>query len=180
MARPQPAADLLSTFGLPVHGGLARLVGCAEAVIGMVALTVGGPAAAGAVALLYTAFAMVVVRALLVNVPSCGCFGNADTPPSRIHLVGNLCLAGLAGAVAAAGKSPTGMVVDMGRSEPAAAIALVLAVGVLAGLMLVAFTALPEALQMRSAAGSTTEAFRIEPGSLRRHEPRLAGDGLRR
>ena len=179
MARPEPAADLAGVLGLPARPGLARLIGCVEVAAGLAALAAGGPVAAGAVGLFYAAFALVVLRARMVGAPSCGCFGKAAAPPSRIHFAGNLTLAGASLAAAAAGERPVDAVVGLAGAQPAVAVALVLAVGVLAGLVIVAFTALPEALHARSGAGRRADVFRIEPGSLRRHASRPEGAGSR-
>ena len=63
-----------------------------------------------------------------------------DAPPTWLHVFGNLALAACSfGAVA--GRSPLEVMED----QPAAGVGFVAAVGVLAGLELVALTALPGA-----------------------------------
>jgi hypothetical protein len=69
-------------------------------VIGAVALAAASVVAAPLVATSYAAFFVFVANALVRHLPiaSCGCFGKADTPPSRVHLGVNLgaCVAALA------------------------------------------------------------------------------------
>lgn len=179
LARPQPAASVLGVLslsasagerGLGVGSGLmagwARLLGSAEIVVGVAAIAMGGDVSA-AVGVFYLGFALVMMRALALGAESCGCFGYADTPPSRMHVLGNLCCAAVSLAASGAGKSTVGMIADVGSAQPAGAIALVLAASVLAGLALAAFTALPEALQARSIRKPSADVFRVEPGSLR-------------
>lgn len=155
IARPAPTAELLGSLGLPEDRRVAALLGGLEVVVGVGALAVGGPVVAVAVGALYTGFTLTVVRALAVGAESCGCFGRADAPPSWIHVVGNLAFAVVSFA-AGAGDTP----VDVMEGQPAAGVGFVVLVGVIAGLALVAFTALPEALAARR--GTTP---------LRRHDP---------
>ena len=145
--RPAPgAADLLG-FRAPTP--LVRLVGGSEAAVGVAALLVGGPLA-WAVGLIYASFAVIVLRAVLAEARSCGCFGRLDAPPSWIHVVGNLALAAASFAAAGAARPPAATAMDSLVDSPAAGAALVLAIVVVAGLALVAFTALPEALGART------------------------------
>jgi hypothetical protein len=156
IARPAPTVDLLLALGLPGRAPVAAALGTVELAVGVLALAVGGPVLAAATGVLYLAFAAVVVRAMAAGAPSCGCFGRVDAPPSWLHVVGNLGFAAVSFA-AAAGDTP----LEVMDGQPAGGLGFVLVVGVLAGLALVAFTALPEAL----AAGRPRAAgheFRIE------------------
>ena len=128
----------MQSVGLPVPTWMIRLLGCAEVATGATGLTFGGPA----VGLFYAVFAAAIWRAMAKGSPSCGCFGQASAPPSWIHLTGNLLLA--ATSLVASTGSPADLLAD---TTPLAAVSLVLAVGVLAGLFLVSFTALPELLR---------------------------------
>lgn len=82
-------------------------------------------------------------------------------------MIGNLFFAAVCALAAGGGGSP---LVWVGNSadQPVGRVALVLAVCVLAGMVLVSFTAVPEWLQARSAGGRTPETFRIEAAGLRR------------
>ena len=165
LARPRAAADLIGLLRLPARVVLARLVGLAEVLVGVVALMSSHVAASAGVGVLYGAFALVVLRALVVGVPSCGCFGDFDAPPSRIHVVGNLALAGVSLAAAGSEQSPAGAVWAAMNQGPAEGAAFVLLTATMAGLIIVAFTALPEALHARSGPGRQGSMFRLVPGS---------------
>ena len=121
---------------------------------------------AAAVALLYAMFALVVLRALMVGLPSCGCFGQTAAPPSLIHVVGNLVLSGVSVAAAIVGESPVDAFAAVMTAQPAVAAVGVFVTCILAGLVFVTFTALPEALQAGAAAGRTSGSFRMEPGHV--------------
>ena len=75
---------------------VVRLGALVEVGVGALALVVPRPSTAGLVALSYLAFSVVVVSARRRGGPlaSCGCFGQPDTPPTALHLVLNLVLAG--------------------------------------------------------------------------------------
>lgn len=74
----------------------------AEVLIALVALTTGGWLAPVLVAGSYTGFAAFVAlaRARGGVLSSCGCFGKADTPPTRTHLAVTVGAAAIAFAVA--------------------------------------------------------------------------------
>ncbi|MDW3217409.1 MAG: hypothetical protein R8F63_02240 [Acidimicrobiales bacterium] len=156
IVRPAPTGDLLATLGLPGSDAVAVGVGGVETVVGVVALAVGGPLTAALVGAFYVAFAGIVVRAMRAGAASCGCFGRVDAPPSWIHVIGNAALAAVSFA-AIAGDAP----VEVMEDQPAGGVGFVLVVGVLAGLALVAFTALPEAMGARRP-GPARPEFRID------------------
>ena len=89
-------------------------------------------------------------RAISVGATSCGCFGRVGAPPTSLNVFGNLVLA-VCSFGSFAGRSPLEVMED----QPAAGIGFVAAVGVLAGLELVVFTALPEVLEARKSARVT-------------------------
>ena len=142
--RPVPTTGLFASFGLPEVPAAVVVIGVVEAAVGVSALVVGGPLLAVATGTLYVGFIVVVSRALATGAESCGCFGRVDSPPSWIHVLGNAVFA-VASFVAAAGRTPAQVMAD----QPADGIGFVLASGVVAGLALVAFTAVPEALAAR-------------------------------
>lgn len=147
VALPGPARDFMRTLGLPARAPIARLLGCAEAVTGAMALAFGGPLAAAAVGTFYVVFGAAIWRAMAKGSPSCGCFGQTSAPPSWIHLAGNLFLAAMSVAAAASTGSPADLLATTIAHHPLTALSLVLAVGVLAGLFVVSFTALSELLR---------------------------------
>ena len=173
LSRPAPGwADLL---GFRARTGVVRLVGASEAAAGVAALFLGG-AAAWAVGLLYAAFALVVLRAVLTGADSCGCFGRLDAPPSLIHVVGNLVLAAVSFGAAGAPSPPIPAVVQAMGDSPVVGAALAAVVALVAGLLLVSFTALPEALGARTSRLGGAGLFRAVPSpATSRAAPRGAG-----
>ena len=167
LAFPRPAADLMGALGFPTGAWFARLAGGAELALGVIVLSTGGPAPAIAAAGVYSLFALVVLLALNRGLSSCGCFGQVDSPPSVIHVIGNLFLAAVCALAAGAGGSPL-VWVGTATDQRAGAAALVLSVCVLAGLVFVSLTAVPEWLQARSAGRRNPETFRVEAAGLRR------------
>jgi hypothetical protein len=157
IARPAPTADLLSTLGLPSNPALTLTIGVTESAVGLLALVVGGPIVASTTGAFYMGFVVVVWRAMAAGATSCGCFGRVDAPPSWIHIVGDLALAGVS-FIAIAGDAPA----DVMDGQPAGGVGFVLLVGVLAGLALVAFTALPEALAARFGKKAAATPFRVD------------------
>ena len=176
LSRPAPGwADLL---GFRARTPVVRLVGASEAAIGVAALFLGG-AAAWAVGLLYAVFAAVVLRAFLAGAGSCGCFGRLDAPPSLIHVVGNLVLAAVSFGAAGAPSPPIRQVMVQAMSDnPAVGAALAAVVLLLAGLVLVSFTALPEALGARTSRLGGAGLFRAVP-SPATSRPAPRGEGGR-
>jgi hypothetical protein len=158
LGRPAPAAELVTTLGLPAPLSGVRALGLLEVALALAALAVGGRSPAMAVGGLYLLFALVVVRALSLGASSCGCFGRADTPPSWVHVLGNTGFAIASFVTVAADRSP----VDVMGDQPAAGVPFVALIGVLAGLAIVTLTALPEALAARRPGSSGPTPFRID------------------
>ena len=149
IARPETTADLLFSLRMPRLGfpsGEAQAValGVVEMGLGIAALVIGGPVTAGIVGVFYVGFAAAVVRALMVGATSCGCFGRAESPPTRIHVAGTIGLA-VVSFIAIGGATP----LEVMENQPVGGLGFVVLVGVLAGLFLVLFTALPEAMAAR-------------------------------
>ncbi len=100
-----PAATARALDALrPGAGRRARPFGGVELGLAAAAIVVGGRLMAGALAVTYVALLGFSwhLRRRAPGVP-CGCFGASDTPPSRVHLVLDV---GLAGAAAAAAVQP--------------------------------------------------------------------------
>ena len=158
---PHPATRFLAGAGLTDRVSIARALGGAELAAGLVGLSVAGPIPAMTVAVTYTVFALVVLRAIGRGSASCGCFGRVDSPPSIVHAVGNLFFAAVSILAAGAGSSPAGLVAETAADRPGAAVALVVVVCLLAGLVFVFFTGLPELLRARSAARVGPATFQV-------------------
>jgi hypothetical protein len=109
LARPAATARLLvDMLGRPAYGwhATARLIGLGEVTVGGAVLVAGGRVACAALAACYLVFTAVAVRLAGDARPaSCGCFGRADTPTGRIHVVVDAlaCAVGIAGVVAPPG-----------------------------------------------------------------------------
>ena len=141
----RPGTGSAGLLGFRVPAGLVRLIGALETAAGTAALLAGG-AAAWILGLLYAAFALLVLRAALAGAGSCGCFGLLDSPPSLIHVAGNLVLAAVSFGAAGATSPPIPAMAEAMGDSPAVGVALVAVIALVAGLVLVSFTALPEAL----------------------------------
>ena len=146
LVRPASAALLMEDLGAPASGllsgpRLARGVGAGESALGVAALALEVPGVAVGVGMLYTLFSVTVVRAIAVGAESCGCFGRVEAPPSWVHVTGNAVFA-VAAFAAASASSP----LEVMAGQPMGGVGFVVVVGVMAGLALTAFTALPEAL----------------------------------
>ena len=99
---PQPLVRALRSVGLPAPRLLVRAGALVEIVLGLAAVVVGGALAALGVAASYAAFTGFVLVALRRGgvLASCGCFGKADTPPTRTHVALTAAFAVVAAAVA--------------------------------------------------------------------------------
>lgn len=100
---PGDLVRALRSSGLGVHPLLVRAFALAEVLAGGAAILLANRPALVAVALLHAGFTAFVVVALARGgvVASCGCFGRADTPPTRSHaaVTGLLALASAGSAV---------------------------------------------------------------------------------
>lgn len=108
---PYPLVRAVSSIGLPAHRSLPRLVrvgALLEALVGAWALIAPHRAPVTLVALSYagfTAFVLAALRSSTGVLSSCGCFGKADTPPTRSHAVVTGILAVSATAAAVTGPA---------------------------------------------------------------------------
>ena len=138
---PGPTSRAAEQAGLPSSAAVVRLLGAAEAVVGTVALLVGGPLPAAAVAVLYLCFAGVVTRALVRgDVDSCGCFNGDDSPPSVLHVVLDL---GLAASAVAVALGPAESWVRLAVVEPGTTLVIAVLVAAVAALVYVVMARLP-------------------------------------
>ena len=143
--RPDATRIALRTGGLPSTPSAARALGVAEVAIAAYALIAGGRLAAALVAVTYLGFAGYAERLRRVGRGSvgCGCFGASSAPVSRIHVAVDLAVAA---AVTGAVISPASSVSQALADTPWAGTVFAGFTLVLAWLLLVALTALPEAL----------------------------------
>jgi uncharacterized membrane protein YphA (DoxX/SURF4 family) len=118
---PSRTAGALRAVGWPSAAWLVRLGATAEVVLGAATLVVGGPVLAALVAASFLGFAWFVMTALQAGTPlaTCGCVGQADTPPSPRHVVVDATLA--VGALGAAVADAPALVEASWPTYPVAA-----------------------------------------------------------
>ncbi|GAB3590151.1 hypothetical protein GCM10027446_04230 [Angustibacter peucedani] len=105
---PLPLVRALRSVALPGGPALVRAAAAAEVVVGTAAVVVPGRVTGALVAAAYLVFSGFVALALARGgvLASCGCFGRADTPPTRSHLLVTALLAASGVALAVAPSSP--------------------------------------------------------------------------
>jgi hypothetical protein len=105
---PASLVRALRSVGLPAGALLVRGVAAAELVVGAAALVRPDRVTGVLVAFSYAAFSGFVALALARGgvLASCGCFGRADTPPTRSHLLVTSVLAA-SGVVVASSVPPS-------------------------------------------------------------------------
>lgn len=103
--RPAETAKALAVAKIRLPLAAVRALAVAEALVGLGALAAPRGAWAWALAASYAGFATLVGLALRLRLPlaTCGCFGEADTAPTAVHVVVTLAAAANAAALAAAG-----------------------------------------------------------------------------
>jgi hypothetical protein len=140
--RPDDTARALRAAGLPCPPGAVRVLAVFEVAVGAGVLSVGGSAFNAAMAASYAVFAAFVGVALGRGwaLSSCGCFGQADTPPTPGHLIANAVFAAAATVAAATGAAGP---LSGFSHHPAQGAALALVGLVTAGLVVLALTRLP-------------------------------------
>jgi hypothetical protein len=131
VANPSRTAGALAALGWPSAPGLVRTGAFVELLLGTTALVVGGRGLALLVAASYLSFALFVMAALRAKTPigTCGCFGQADTPPKPVHVTVDAALA--AGAVAAAATDAPALVEAAWWTWPVAVVLALTAYGFL-------------------------------------------------
>lgn len=148
--RPTRTAGALAAAGWRVPAAAVRAGAGAELVVGLTAIVTGGATLAAAVAASYLGFAVFLARALTRGTPigSCGCFGEADTPPSPVHVVVDLAAAALAAAVA--GRGGVDDLASVLAHHTGTGVALALLSGVVAYLAYAVLVVLPLATPRRA------------------------------
>lgn len=162
LLRPASTANALGQLGLPRSTVLVRLLGVGE--LGLAAAVWLAPSrpVLALLAVAYAAFAGFVAVALRrgTALSSCGCFGRADTPPTRVHLA----VVSAAGLLSlAAVLTGSGSVRDVVGDGPAYGLPLLAAVGLSVWLAWVSLAVLPRvvvAARGQAPAPSTDFALR--------------------
>jgi len=170
LVRPAPAASALRSAGFRGGRPAAGITGLIEVVAGGLALWRPGVLTAGAVALLYVAFAAFLVRLLRRGGAStCGCLGGRDVPPSALHVALDLVAAAVAGSVAAWPVSGLATVI---AASPAAAVPLVVGLVGAGALLIVAVAEVPPAWSAYRPAHDEHAAASAGPRPIALERPR--------
>lgn len=143
LARPDAARVALRAAGLPSSAAAVRVLGAGELAIAIWALGWGGRGAAAAVAAAYLGFAgfAEVVRRRSRGRAPCGCFGSSGAPLTSLHVAVDAVVAAVA---LAAVVRPVPGLIDAAADTPAAGVAFLGYTLLLAWLLQVVLTALPE------------------------------------
>lgn len=147
----------LRSAGLPATLLVARSLGVAEVAIALAAIALGGPVTTGLVAGAYLGFAWFARRLQITTrgAAPCGCFGASSAPVGTLHVVVNLLIA--AGVGLAAVDAP-GALWSAAGDTPWAGVPFVGLVLLLAWLLYVTLTALPETIEAAKATSTTAGA----------------------
>jgi hypothetical protein len=146
------------SVGMPFGRGAVRSFAVAEVVVAAAALVVPGRLTALLLAAVYAVFTVFVLVALHRGgvLSSCGCFGRADTPPTRAHAMVTGAASGVALLVAVdpPGTGAWSWLGGAGAGAVVGFVALVALVGFLAWqVMAVLPTIQPSAVRSRSGGG---------------------------
>lgn len=148
---PLPLMRAMVSAGVPSRPALSPLVragAVGEVLLGLLAIGTGSGVAATGVAasyLAFTGFVLLVLRRGGV-LASCGCFGKADTPPTRTHVAVTGALAAVAAVVAV---RPLGPLPDLLAESPWNGLPLLLATAAVAVTAYLVLALLPT-LQVRA------------------------------
>lgn len=156
LTRPDPTRVAMRSAGLPGTAWVVRGVGLGEVLVASYALGWGGRLGAGLIALAYVAFAAFSLRVIgrTRGQAPCGCFGASDAPLTNLHVGVDLAVAVLA-LVAIADPVPG--IASVSAETPWAGVPFVAFTAMLAWLVQVLLTALPE---MQAAAGPPRKVAR--------------------
>lgn len=108
LVHPDGVLTAMSSLGARIPRSAGRALGAIELTVGVLAFTTDGVLAPLGVGAFYLGFALIVMGLLRRgDAASCGCFGQVESPPSRLHLVLNLAAASTAFGHAAVGGWPS-------------------------------------------------------------------------
>lgn len=161
LARPTSTANALGQLGLPRSTVLVRLLGVGELVLAAAVLLAPSRPVLALLAAVYLGFAGFVVLALRrgTALSSCGCFGKADTPPTRVH-VG--VVAGFAAVALAACVTGSASLPEVVREAPVAGLPVLAAAAMTVWLSWVALAVLPQVVvASRGQAPAPSTDFRL-------------------
>ena len=133
---PGDLVRAVRSVGMPFGRSAVRVFAVAEVLVAAAAVVVPSRLTAALLALMYAGFTAFVVTALRRGgvLSSCGCFGKADTPPTRAHalVTGAASLVGVLVALARPGAGAWSELRDSGAGVVIGFLALVALVAFLA------------------------------------------------
>lgn len=138
---PGAARAVLGDVRLPSSDLAVRLLGGGEVLLGALVLVLGTRLAYAGLAVAYTAFAVIAERQRRAG-RSCGCFGEASTATTPLHVAVDVAASVIASVAAALSAPAFSSIVTPSVSGAAAVVALVLAAAAVRTLL----TQLPEVL----------------------------------
>lgn len=138
-----PTVGALAGAGVPAGRWPVAALGLGEIVVGLGVLVAGGSWPANGLAALYLGFSAFIALALSRRGDSarCGCFGQSNAPPSRLHVVINLIVAGTGFALAATSAPSLSTVVG---GQPAFGVPYLILVGTGSAALYLILDRLPE------------------------------------
>ncbi len=149
LRRPAPTAASLAVLHVPGAALTARVIGLGEVAIAVTALTVGGRWPAALLAAAFAALAAVAARLVAEgDGRDCGCFGPVRSPATHWHTAVDAAAA-LAAVAAAIVGVPS--LREVATGDALRAVPLLTLVGVLAALLVLCLTALPDLLRLTEA-----------------------------
>jgi hypothetical protein len=160
LARPANTANALGQLGLPRSTALVRLLGVGELALAVAVLLAPSRPVLALLATAYLGFAGFVLLALRrgTALSSCGCFGKADTPPTRVHVAVVAAFAAVALSAVATGSASLPEVLR----APAAGLPVLAAAAMTGWLSWVALAVLPQVVvASRGQAPAPSTDFRL-------------------
>jgi hypothetical protein len=160
---PRPTRAMFVSVGLadrPLLGRMAVASGVVEVVVGVAAFLWGGRVLAGATAVAFAMFTLLAVRLVRSSAASCGCFGRLSGRTTWVHVAVD---AGIAVVALAATVADAPGFIAAQPDLPAAGLPFVAFAALGAWLVVVALTALPDALlaARRTPRHATVQKFEI-------------------
>jgi hypothetical protein len=147
LARPAPTVTALRAAGMPVAAGVVRAFALIEVTVAAAVVT-GGRLTAALFAATFGVLAVVAAR-IAARRPGadCGCFGAVRAPASQWHTVVNAACAGTG--LAGVFVDPPSFGTELAR-QPLLGVAFLAAIALLAWLLYMSVTALPELSRARA------------------------------
>jgi hypothetical protein len=150
--RPAAAVTAMRAVRLPADPILVRILGLGELAVAVIVMATAARFFVAIMGIAYLSFAVFAIVSMRSGGgESCGCFGEASTPPGAVHVVVDL--AAVAVAVAALSGAPPSLV-EMAGDGLWRSLLLVAGTLIAVYLLVALLTALPQALRSATDFGS--------------------------